>query len=976
MRKLVLCAAVALVCLLGIRSSSWAQEDPPQAVKASPDKDHMDNSNGSFAQSIAIEVPPFRGLEPSLSLDYDSGRGNGFLGVGWRLRGLSSVERSSPRFGAPRFDDAVDVFLLDGDELVACSALPNAAAVPGCAAGGTHATRTESYLRIVRDTVNNRWEVTNREGTKLTYQVVATWGTYNAADPNAVKRATNYRWLLASVADVHGNTVLYNYGCDGVPDCYIDTITYNGNSARFYRETRTDTLPYGTGAGLGAINYRLKFIEIKVGAQLVRAYALAYGTGIGTQRSRLVSVQQFGRDAVVDSATGVVTGGLSLPPISVRLTDGTGSFFQSDWLGTQSQGSAPKAGQFQVVDFNGDARADMANGGARDNSVGCSLNFWLSSGSAFTFTNWAAAGCSGAGLTGSRLFGDYNGDGKTDYSVVPAQTGSTAVYLSTGTGFVLQTWPQIGPQLPTPATTTHEFTGDFNGDGRSDIAVEDLDLAPTCGIFVKLAGVSQFTGQVWPVTPGCPAVDRQNAQMGDFNGDGKTDFLWREYVSANMIAELYISTGSSFVKYDWPGVSNARQTYESWHLGDVNGDGMTDLIEVWYGDGTGLAHADPYLSTGTGFIKYSGLTISGFQFDVKQAWSVGDYNGDGRADLSNGGNVVLSTGTSFTNPITWYSSDLTRPRVGDFSGDGKDDFANIAQGTRTTCSGPPKDQTCTTSTIYKLGTVVRVSQGSVPDLLTGVMNSLGGTKDITYAASATFANNNLPFVVQTVSSVMADDGRGTVSTTSYTYSGGSWNPTERRFLGFQKVTATLPANAGETQRPKVETTYLQTVACAGAVQTVKQMDSAGTVLRQTDEVYADNSTTLPYTCLNTETTSTVKEGASNKSAKVSRTFDTYANVVTLTRHGNLAVSGDETISEAVYQPNTSAYIVSLPSRLRVHAGTTTAGAKLQESYSTMTAPRLPPRRRSKATSRRPNPGSTPPAASSPAAPPTTAPATS
>src|SRR5262249_46481003 len=53
---------------------------------------------------------------------------------------------------------------------------------------------------------------------------------------------------------------------------------------------------------------------------------------------------------------------------------------------------------------------------------------------------------------------------------------------------------------------------------------------------------------------------------------------------------------------------------------------------------------------------------------------------------------------------------------------------------------------------------------------------------------------------------------------------------------------------------------------------------------------------------------------------------------TLTRHGDLGVSGDESTSEAIYQPNTTAYIVSLPARLRTYTGTGTGGTKLTENF--------------------------------------------
>ncbi len=264
-------------------------------------------------------------------------------------------------------------------------------------------------------------------------------------------------------------------------------------------------------------------------------------------------------------------------------------------------------------------------------------------------------------------------------------------------------------------------------------------------------------------------------------------------------------------------------------------------------------------------------------------------------------------------------------RPADFTGDGKDDVAAIG---------------VNPNGAYRIGGFVRVSGGSFPDLVNSVTNSFGGTTTVQYIPSSAWTpstasawpNFRPPFILQTVSSVTANDGRGTTSQTTYTYTGGLWNQVERRFLGFATATATLPLLAGESLPPKVETTFSQSLACAGSATIVKQKDGVGTVLRQTDNTFADNSTALPYTCLTTETKSTVNVGGSSKSAKVTRTFDSFGNVTQAARHGDLAVSGDEITAEAVYQPNTTAYIVSLPARVRVHAGTSTAGTKLTESF--------------------------------------------
>ena len=75
---------------------------PPAVQESKGPQQPVEAWNGSFVQSIDLEVPAFRGLEPKLSLSYDSARGirnipnaGGWLGVGWSVDGLSVIERVS-----------------------------------------------------------------------------------------------------------------------------------------------------------------------------------------------------------------------------------------------------------------------------------------------------------------------------------------------------------------------------------------------------------------------------------------------------------------------------------------------------------------------------------------------------------------------------------------------------------------------------------------------------------------------------------------------------------------------------------------------------------------------------------------------------------------------------------------------------------------------------------------------------------------
>jgi Salmonella virulence plasmid 65kDa B protein len=97
-------------------------------------------ADGALRYSYALDLPDFRGLEPGIGLNYDSGRKTklganyqGWLGFGWGLDGFDVIERQRPKGGVPAFD-ANDVYLLNGAELVACAAGMDS---PSCAAGAT-----------------------------------------------------------------------------------------------------------------------------------------------------------------------------------------------------------------------------------------------------------------------------------------------------------------------------------------------------------------------------------------------------------------------------------------------------------------------------------------------------------------------------------------------------------------------------------------------------------------------------------------------------------------------------------------------------------------------------------------------------------------------------------------------------------------------------------------------------------------------
>jgi hypothetical protein len=967
--------AISLALLMGALP---AQAQTPAAASFGEQyvRPEVDNSLGSFRQSIPIAVPTYHGIEPKLALTYDSNSAAGFVGVGWRLDGLSVIERASPQRGSPFFNSS-DIFLLDGQELIPC---PSQTTSPGCqtAAGGTHATKIESYVRIKRDETANTWEVTRRDGTKLTYASVgvAEGTTYNPSSIDETRIGFQFRWVLKTVTDTHGNHVDYKYTkcITDIPYCYLSEIDYFINGAQtgtqilvYWQPRRADLatsedIPMSTGTGTndqtGTINplglnaspgvryikYRLKTIYVKSAdatgtLKPVRAYQLQYSADSAGDLKRLTGVKMFGNDVRVDT-TGNVAGSTSLPAIALGYAGGTTNFQIGHWA--VNQATFGTAANWFTGDFNGDGKADFARGNAA-----CTIDVELSSGTGFTTQSWAVSAPSGApgcSVAGTWLWdvGDFNGDGKADLAAYKSDTGSTwtaYVYLSTGSGFNATRWAN---QQGSFATTNKFFTGDFDGDGKTDF-FRSVGTSSPCSIDIELSnGSTGFTLQNRPYSP-CLSFTATTLfwEPIDINGDGKTDVIRRAYLGTNpFLSYRLLSQGTNAFsgQYSYT-VSTATGTNEKWLSADVNGDHRVDLIKLIV-SGTSLRPI-VFFSTGNTFAAYtwpdipssSGLIASTFN------WRAGDFNGDGLTDLVAFRNtrvastftVLQSTGNSFVSQSWASGTGAADARVADFNGDGKADLGTFwISGTKWN-----SDVFLSTS-----------SAGAVSQLMTSVKNILGGTTAVTYGQASAANNAGLPFIVQTVGSMTQNDGRGTPTssaTTTYQYAGGKWDPLERRFLGFGTTTIKLPCIDGETSPncPTKTFTFLQTKASIVALpQFVEERDGGGNLLRKAEEQYFISDTALPYFMRSTTSLKTVYDvvAGTNNTTKVTRKFDgdtvgatNYGNVVESTAYGNLTIGTDDFTTATDFAPNASTFITSLPGRSRTFAGIGTSGTKLSET---------------------------------------------
>jgi RHS repeat-associated protein len=905
----------------------------------------VDGFSGSLVSAVKIGVPGFRGIEPKLALTY-GGAGNGMVGVGWGLGGLSVIERAAKGRGTPSWD-ATDIFVLDGTELV-----------PGCTTfGGTHCTRIEGYQRITYDGGNNHWYVWSRDGIKTTYYPLL----------NTV--AGTYRWVVTAVQDTIGNTVTYTYWCDGTPvkDCYPDRVQYNGMSVLFHYEGRNDVVTHAMGAppvgvatcndlcwleaGLGPCNYRpcetlaemayrLSQVTVEASGQRVRAYSLGYVTSANSGRSVLRTVTQSGRD------------GSTLRPMTLGATAPATGFDTWTWnSGGNWSGYEAIAG-----DFNGDGKQDLYLHGRP--GTGWDDYLCLSYGTGFGCT-WVASGLNDFDV----LVGDVNGDGKSDLYLHATLAGQyDRMALSTGAGFATNPWSWTASE---DWSGYSAILGDFDGDGKSDLLVVGTDAATWRQS--KRMGLSTGSGfntspwtWEWTIEGTIELYcGRPKLRLGDFNGDGKDDFV--EYLGENVCTwpggaetagggvTVSLSTGSGFTVGTWeipwdaevqPLAEPTGHAFSRVFTGDFNGDGKTDLLfipaknphsnyGIGYTNGPRIA-----LSTGRSFQKWSSpeLMRDWREYDVH----VADFNGDGRADLYLHGAkdsgfmdwMALSTGRDFAY-WTWQQAASSwspwEVVLGDYNGDGKADL--LLQGRKDT----------------GLSTYLGLSSGAgvAPDLLNSLDNGIGGVTTIAYGPSSEWSNTLLPvgMVFPTVKSVTIDDGRGGVQSTSYTYEGARFNPVDREFYGFRKAVTTI----GEVgQGAYSETYYWQRPGTIAKPEVIYKRTASGDILSFDKFVFTETNAP-PYTSNVTEAWSFECNGQGVVDAShqyvsgcrrslVKYTWDQYANMSEEYQSGNYDAGGDERYVFRGFSPNTGAYIVGLPIVEAMYAGASSTGELLGLAY--------------------------------------------
>ncbi|MBF0292664.1 MAG: VCBS repeat-containing protein [Nitrospinae bacterium] len=297
--------------------------------------------------------------------------------------------------------------------------------------------------------------------------------------------------------------------------------------------------------------------------------------------------------------------------------------------------------------------------------------------------------CADSGAAAKPVASDFGGDGKSDILLRDSATGQTAAWMMNGATVTsnLATSMNAGAYTSTSGWQAQGI-GDFDGDRRSDVLWRD---AATGQLAVWTMNGATATGAMVSANPGAytSSAGWQVQGLGDFNADGKSDILFRHAVSGEMSVWFMngaVKTGGGRIGSTL-GAYTATTGWQVHSVGDFNGDGKSDIL--WRHAGTGQTAI--WFMDGVTKVGGGNTTTQAGAYTSTTGWQVqgsGDFNGDGKSDIllrnaetgrmatwmMNGRTVVSSGYTSVDAGPYTASSGLQVSAIGDYNGDGKSDI--------------------------------------------------------------------------------------------------------------------------------------------------------------------------------------------------------------------------------------------------------------------------------------------------------------
>jgi MBG domain (YGX type)/Bacterial Ig-like domain (group 3)/FG-GAP-like repeat len=427
-------------------------------------------------------------------------------------------------------------------------------------------------------------------------------------------------------------------------------------------------------------------------ATLAQSFVNAKGSpvAVGTNPNN-AAVGDFNGDGIPDLA--VPNPGSN--NVSILLGDGKGGFAPGSPV---SAGTNPLG--VSVGDFNGDGIADLAVANFDPNTV--SILLGNGDGSFREATGSPIA----VGINPDFVaVGDFNSDGIADVAVTNSGDATVSILLGDGSGGFTEVLPRVAVgSLPRGVAV-----GDFNGDGIADLEVANQG-SNTVSILLGNGDGTFDTSQV------AVGSNPFGVAVGYFNSDGFADLAVANF-NDNTVSILLGNGHGTFTQATGSpiAVGNVPRNVS---VGDFNGDGIVDLavtdsndnnVRILLGDGIGNFTQAPWSPVAAG--------------DRPYGVSVGDFNGDGIADLAVADlvpntvsillNQVTQTSTAMVTGVSVPGGGTTRHVTATYAGDTNFDGS-------TSSAIPLMTSPVTTTTVLELSTAGTITFGTPVTLTANV----------------------------------------------------------------------------------------------------------------------------------------------------------------------------------------------------------------------------------------------------------------
>jgi RHS repeat-associated protein len=518
-------------------------------------------NTGSYIFQIPLKLPPVRGrVQPEVSMTYNSGTGNGPLGLGWSFR-VPSLQRQTDK-GLPRYDSTDTYVTGDGAEIMA-------------RADGTYRAEVEKDFTKWENLGGQGWRATRRDGSVLSFG-----GTAQARLERAPGQV--FRWMLESAQDTNGNRVEYSYFQDA-GQIYLQEIRFGlhagGGSQSFrlvfeYDSNRPERLADYRGRFRSETRLRLRSATLALGQRRVRHWAFDYEAG-----NPLTSLSKFtvSGDQRTTLGAGAVQNVDYLPPLEFDYSPsqlGEGAVFVEE---EAPEAFSLGAGDARLVDLNRDGLPDVVHSsGGKYHSMAN-----LGPGRGFgPLEEFSTPAYYPALTNSSARLADLLGDGNLRMLV---DEGGGELYTREITS-ATTVGPAVDFSMPGmfPLSDPAIQTVDINNDRAMDFMAVDGDRF-SFAISGAGRGPNFFHEKMSALAEGIRFAD--GWQFADMNGDRMPDLV---AIATRNGGGVVFHPGMGWGDFDEPvemagGPADAdlgSRSLKAFTLVDLDGDGLSDLVQV------------------------------------------------------------------------------------------------------------------------------------------------------------------------------------------------------------------------------------------------------------------------------------------------------------------------------------------------------------------------------------------------------------